>query len=182
MKQRFLKYVRHSDLNFTFIVSLIGILICILLVFTPTLSWHDRKLIFAGIGLMTVMSLHRTCLNFKRRCMFDPKLNMISISSIEEMRQYSGITFEVMDDIPIASLTLHYKGFGQQEPLFIHFYPSEIHFFEWSRRIRKLGDQRIAAITFYEEEKGGRMLYKFWTLNSKEEYIFSGEKIDYKAA
>ncbi len=172
MKQKILRDLRHGSLSLSWLLSLVAIVVVPIIFFSSSINIEAKKLMGVGIliGLASVLNL--ILWSFKRRAMFDPKLNMIRINSVEGMKPYVGRFFLVQNTSPIIStLYLYGEDFGSvQDPLFIAFYPSEINFFVWSKQLKVIGNQRLRGIIFFEEN--GVMSYKFWTMNSKEEYKF----------
>lgn len=108
--------------------------------------------------------------NFKKRTLYDPKLNTIKIKSVQDMGIYMNKMFLVEFDSPLRyGMYLQSIELRQEDKIFIYLEPLDIDFNRWNKLLREmLGDQPVAAVTFIKETEGDRIGIKFWTFSSEE--------------
>lgn len=119
---------------------------------------------------------------------YNPKFRTIEVRSLIEMLALGeGKLYEVMDDHVIGfNLRLRYRELGSGEEYYVNLQvpDDEVKFFSFEEKRRELlGEQPLKGISFHriphKSEGDGPMHvgYKFWTINSKAEYMLHAHNI-----
>jgi hypothetical protein len=176
MKRRIVNFFQEADLGFIYLMSAVSI---ILLLALGNLFYRQNTSTFTSYcigGSITLLCLLDLILyQYKRRCLYDPKLRTIRVNSLEAMRPYVGRLFLVDPHMQgDYTIRLEDKGFCAQQSTFILFTPTEIDFFQWNNQMKVLGNQRLSGIMFFTDNgKGdGKICYRLYVLNSTEEFVF----------
>ncbi len=172
LRNFFAKEIKKYDTSWLWTPSVISIFALIFLISQEELK---NQILYLVITIFTFfVLLPIVAFNFKRRALYDPKLNMIDIFTFEELNQskYLNRMFTVTQD-PTGhyyGMYLKYEASRPEDSIFLYFRPDEIDFFYWSKKIREiLGDQPVAGVSFVKEREGNRIGIKFWMFFSSDE-------------
>jgi membrane protease YdiL (CAAX protease family) len=181
MKKFFLQQIRNSNQNQVLVYCLWAVSIFVLgkIIFSGTYSVFQgsapENLVFwVGFGTAVCFVLPMLWKGIYKRSWYDPGLNRIKINGIKNMRPYTRGQLFFIDTsyrAPSAHMYLSCPDYMYNQPLFISLTISDVDFFEWAKNLKKIDNQQLRAINFFEED--GKILYKFWTLKSSEELVFS---------
>jgi hypothetical protein len=165
----FTKEMKKYDTSWMWILYVVS-LVSLVLVFWNLLEegLKYQILYFGTIIFFFLFLLPILALNFKRRALYDPKLNSIKIQSVQGMKQYLDKIFTVEFDSPsMRGMYLQSIESRQEDKIFVYLYPSDIEISYWSKMIKELmGDDRVIAVTFVTDRESGIVGIKFWSLRS----------------
>jgi len=178
LKNSFTKEMKKYDTSWMwilYVVSLVGLVLVFWNLLEEGLKY--QILYFGTIIFFFLFLLPILALNFKRRALYDPKLNMIYIQSIQGMENYLDTKF-------IARFGSHKRyemylesiEISNQDRMFIYLTPCDISYAEYHKLlVQIIGYEFVTVVSFIKEKEGDRIGIKFWTFGSDEAKVIYPE-------